>query len=157
MSATVADCDVCRAQAQAQTDDALAADQLLAFRKVRWIVRHHPHPAPLAGWFFLCTVRHVQGPADMDSAEAAELGPMIQHVSRAVRAATDCDRVYSIAFGQGAPHFHAHIVPRNDADERTRAWAVADHYRAVEAGRTAPADPEAVTRVVNLVRKELCQ
>jgi diadenosine tetraphosphate (Ap4A) HIT family hydrolase len=121
----------------------------------RWIVRHHPDPAPLAGWSFLCTVRHVQGPADLDDAEAAGFGPALRAASRAVRAATGCDRVYAIAFGQGAPHLHVHLVPRVDAEAETAAWRVADWYRAVERGERPAAAAAEVDDVVARLRAHL--
>lgn len=80
---------------------------------------------------------------------------MLRSASRAVRTATACDRVYAIAFGQGAPHLHVHLIPRHDADPSTRAWAVADWYRAVEAGARPAAEPGRVAEAVASVRLEL--
>lgn len=135
--------------------DAAGYGDLECHRGRRWIVRHHPLPSPLVGWSFLCSVRHVQGAADLDDAEAAELGPALRAASRAVRELTGCDRVYAIAFGQGAPHLHVHLIPRFDADEATRAWNVADHYRAVERGDRPAADPAAVRAFVARMRDRL--
>ena len=136
-------------------DDRAGYGDLECHRGRRWIVRHHPLPAPIAGWAFLSTTRHVQGPADLDDAEAAGFGPALRLASRAVREATGCDRVYAIAFGQGAPHLHVHLVPRFDADEATRAWNVADHYRAVERGDRPAADPADVADMVARLRGRL--
>ena len=105
-------CDICRIHADP------AAGAFECFRSPRWVVRHHLAPAPLVGWTFLCTARHVQGAADLTDREAAELGPALRTVSRAVRALTGCDRVYAIAFGQGAPHLHVHLVPRDRKSTR---------------------------------------
>lgn len=145
-------CDVCRIHA----DPALSA-ALECHRGTHWIVRHHALPAPIAGWAFLASVRHVQGPADLDDAEAASFGEALRTVSRAIRGATGCDRVYAIAFGQGAPHLHMHLVPRFDAEPGTTAWRVADWYRAVERGERAPAAPDAVGRVVAALRRSLAR
>ena len=149
MSHAAARCDVCRIHA----DPALAP--LECHRGPRWIVRHHLLPAPIAGWAFLCAVRHVQGPADLDDAEAAGFGRALRAASRAVRSATGCDRVYAIAFGQGAPHLHVHLVPRFDAEPGTAAWKVADWYRAVERGERAPADAARVHETVDRLRAAL--
>jgi diadenosine tetraphosphate (Ap4A) HIT family hydrolase len=143
-------CDVCRIHA----DDALRSG-FECFRGPTWIVRHHAEPAPIAGWAFLCAARHVQGPADFSDAEAASFGHALRAASRAVRAATGCDRVYAIAFGQGAPHLHVHLIPRFDAEPATAAWNVADWYRAVERGERPAADPAAVADFVRRMRK-LC-
>jgi diadenosine tetraphosphate (Ap4A) HIT family hydrolase len=118
-------------------------------------VRHHPLPSPLVGWTFLCAARHVQGPADFTDAEADSFGRAMRAVSSAIRSITGCDRVYAIAFGQGAPHLHVHLVPRFDAEEGTRAWNVADWYRAVERGERPAADPAAVADFVRRLRSAL--
>ena len=145
-----AGCEICRIHA-----DHAAFGALECHRGAQWLVRHHAAPAPLVGWTFLCAVRHVQGAADLDDAEADSFGRAIRTVSRAVRGITGCDRVYAIAFGQGAPHLHVHLVPRFDRDEGTRAWNVADWYRAVERGERPAADPAAVAEFVRRMRDVL--
>jgi diadenosine tetraphosphate (Ap4A) HIT family hydrolase len=147
-------CDICRIhESAAQPGSEFAA--LECHRGQHWIVRHHPLPAPLVGWTFLCAERHVQGAADFSDAEADGFGRALRTVSRAIREITGCDRVYAIAFGQGAPHLHMHLIPRFDAVEATRAWQVADWYRAVERGEHAPADPVAVAHFVGRLREIL--
>jgi diadenosine tetraphosphate (Ap4A) HIT family hydrolase len=97
----------------------------------------------------------VQGPADFTDTEADGFGRAMRSVSAAVRSITGCDRVYAIAFGQCAPHLHLHLVPRFDAEEGTRAWNVADWYRAVERGERPAADPAAVADFVRRLRSTL--
>ena len=54
-----------------------------------------------------------------------------------------CDRVYAIAFGEGARHLHLHLIPRFAGTPHTEAWAVADLYRDVQSGARPPsADAE---------------
>jgi len=143
-------CDICRIHG-----DAARFGDLECHRGAHWLVRHHPLPSPLVGWTFLCAVRHVQGPADFTDAEADDFGRAMRAVSSAVRSITGCDRVYAIAFGQGAPHLHVHLIPRFDAEEGTRAWNVADWYRAVERGERPAADPAAVADFVRQLRSAL--
>ena len=143
-------CDICRIHG-----DAARYGDLECHRGAHWLVRHHPLPSPLVGWTFLCAVRHVQGPADFTDAEAEGFGRAMRAVSAAVRSITGCDRVYAIAFGQGAPHLHVHLIPRFDAEEGTRAWNVADWYRAVERGERPAADPAAVADFVRRLRSML--
>lgn len=143
-------CEICRLHADCQMQRVYECS-----RDERWVVRHHADPAPLLGWMFLSAVRHVQGPADLNDVEAEQLGPMLRTVSRLVRSLTGCDRVYAIAFGQGAPHLHVHLIPRFDSDPNTHAWSVADHYRAVHAGERAPADASRVRQFVERMRQEL--
>lgn len=120
-----------------------------------WLVRHHAHPAPLAGWFLLDSVRCVRNAADFNDMEAATFGAVLQRVTRAVREACGVPRTYTIMFGEGAPHLHAHIIPRRPDDPETCAWAVADLYRHVERGLRAPASDEQVDAVSARVRSLL--
>ena len=106
----------------------------------RWILRHHPDPAPLLGWCLLDAVRHLSGPSNFQPDEAMEWGLIVQQASTLVQSLSGCDRVYAIAFGEGARHLHLHLIPRFADDPRTKAWTVADHYRGVEAG-LVPAVP----------------
>ena len=132
-------CAVCEIQAELEP----GADSLL-YCDGPWLLRHHPHPSPLVGWLLLDTRRHVPGPDAFDEAEAAAFGPMLRRCCALVKELAGCDRVYAIAFGEGARHFHLHLIPRHGADSGTESWRVADLYRAVVAGEQLPADPVAV-------------
>ncbi len=109
------------------------------WRSDRWLLRHHPGPAPLPGWCLLDARRHCGGPLEFDPEEAREWGLVVQQASKLVQEVSDCERVYAIAFGEGARHLHLHLIPRVSGDARTTSWAVADLYRNVEVGRTIPA------------------
>lgn len=117
-----------------------------------WVLRHHPDPSPLLGWLFLDTLRHVGGPADFTPDEAASWGPAVQQACQLVRQLTGCDRVYAIAFGEGARHLHLHLIPRFGDDPTTAAWLIADHYRSVERGERSAADPALVANLVDRAR-----
>ena len=117
-----------------------------------WILRHHPDPAPLTGWLLLDTVRHMAGPIAFTADEAAAWGGAVQQASLLVQTLTRCDRVYAIAFGEGAHHLHLHLIPRSGSDDTTEAWKVADLYRAIAQGERAPADPGAVRALVERAR-----
>ncbi|MEB3166623.1 MAG: diadenosine tetraphosphate hydrolase [Cyanobacteriota bacterium] len=124
----------------------MARDRI--WQDATWLLRHHPAPAPLAGWLLLDSRRHLGGPADFEAAEAAAFGPVLQRASALVRQLSGCDRVYAIAFGEGARHLHLHLIPRQAADPATEAWKAADLYRAVADGRIAAADPATVADLV---------
>ena len=66
----------------------------------------------------------------------------------AVRELTGCERIYAIAFGEGARHFHLHLIPRHAADPQSESWRVADLYRQVAVGDRPAADPAAVAELV---------
>jgi diadenosine tetraphosphate (Ap4A) HIT family hydrolase len=139
-------CGICRLH------DAIAAGgaeaDLLIWRQGPWLLRHHPLPAPLPGWLLLDSARHLGGPADFQAGEAAAFGPMLQRASALVRQLSGCERVYAIAFGEGARHLHVHLIPRHGADPDSESWKVADLYRAMTEGRRPPADPLAVGELV---------
>jgi diadenosine tetraphosphate (Ap4A) HIT family hydrolase len=124
-------------------------------RSASWLLRHHPDPAPLAGWLLLDARRHLGGPLAFTDQEAASWGLAVRSASRLVQGLTGCDRVYAIAFGEGAQHLHLHLIPRFAADPTSPAWAVADLYRAVERGERPPADPAAVAALVAQGRGQL--
>ncbi|MCP9772353.1 diadenosine tetraphosphate hydrolase [Synechococcus sp. Tobar12-5m-g] len=141
-------CGICRLHEDA---DAIARWQI--HRQGAWILRHHPLPAPLGGWLLLDAVRHLGGPAEFNPVEAAGFGPMVQRSSALVRQLTGCERVYAIAFGEGARHLHLHLIPRHAADPATEAWQVADLYRQVAAGVRPAAAAAAVQALVERARE----
>jgi diadenosine tetraphosphate (Ap4A) HIT family hydrolase len=143
-------CAICRLHG----DPAMASALELA-RSDLWLLRHHPLPAPLAGWLLLDARRHLAGPLAFTDQEAASWGLAVRAASQLVQLLTGCDRVYAIAFGEGAPHLHLHLIPRFAAEPASAAWAVADLYRAVERGDRAPADQVAVAALVAQARQML--
>jgi diadenosine tetraphosphate (Ap4A) HIT family hydrolase len=96
--------------------------------------------------------RHLGGPLQFNAAEAAAWGVAVQQASQLVQQLTGCDRVYAIAFGEGARHLHLHLIPRFSADPTSEAWKVADLYRAVATGERPPASATDVQRLVCLGR-----
>jgi hypothetical protein len=96
-----ASCAICRLHG----DAASAAFEIA--RSDLWLLRHHPDPAPLAGWLLLDARRHLAGPLAFTDREATSWGRAVRHASQLVQQLTGCDRVYAIAFGEGAPHLQA--------------------------------------------------
>ena len=117
-----------------------------------WVLRHHPDPAPLPGWLLLDSLRHCGGPLAFEPREAESWGLAVRDASQLVQQITGCDRVYAIAFGEGAPHLHLHLIPRFADDPATSAWLVADHYRAVQACRREASPAAQVQEMVELAR-----
>ena len=120
---TSALCPIC-----ALHDDPVMVDRYEIQRSNLWILRHHPDPAPLPGWLLLDTFRHCSGPIDFTTAEMADWGRAVHDASQLIQALIGCDRVYCMAFGEGAQHLHLHLIPRFVGDPDTSAWSVADHY-----------------------------
>jgi diadenosine tetraphosphate (Ap4A) HIT family hydrolase len=140
-------CGVCQLHA-----DPEARNRWQIGRRGFWLLRHHPDPAPLAGWLILDAIRHLGGPVDFTAPEARDWGVAVRDASRLVRDMTGCDRVYALHFGEGARHLHLHLIPRRGGDASTQAWAVADLYRAVAEGRQPAADPADVAALVRQAR-----
>jgi diadenosine tetraphosphate (Ap4A) HIT family hydrolase len=124
------DCAICELHS-----DVVRLSEVEIWRNPHWLLRHHPDPSPLLGWCLLDARRHIAGPVDFVDEEAREWGNVVQKASRLIQHLTGCDRVYAIAFGEGARHLHLHLIPRFQEDQRSEAWSVADLYRDVEAGR----------------------
>ena len=142
-----ASCAICALHGN---DAALAADEV--WRSDLWLLRHHPQPAPLTGWCLLDSRRHCGGPLNFASDEASEWGVVVQRASQLVQQVTGCERVYAIAFGEGARHLHLHLIPRSVDDPRTIAWKIADLYRDVDAGMVAAASSDRVSEWLHQAR-----
>jgi len=142
------DCGVCSIH---RDDDSLAHFEI--WRGEHWLLRHHPHPSPLIGWCLLDARRHCGGPADFNAAEAADWGCAVQRASLLVKQVSSCDRVYAIAFGEGARHLHLHLIPRFSGISATEAWAVADLYRDVQTKRRSAAVDSEVEAWIQAARQ----
>ena len=143
-------CAICQLHA-----DPAARQRYEIRRSELWVLRHHPDPAPLPGWLLLDSLRHCSGPVDFSQAEASDWGLAVREASHLVKKITGCQRVYAITFGEGAQHLHLHLIPRHVDDPATKAWAVADLYRAMDRGERAAADPSAVASLVERCRSVL--
>lgn len=64
---------------------------------------------------------------DLDEADAARLMTEIAQVSRALQAATGCDKLNVAALGNAVPQLHVHVIARrkNDAAWPRPVWGVA--------------------------------
>ncbi len=76
-----------------------------------WIVRATPEPTGLPAVCFVETRTHVDFP-DLDDGLAAELGPMLLKVQRAVQAIPGVGNVHVCRWGDGSEHFHVWFMAR---------------------------------------------
>jgi diadenosine tetraphosphate (Ap4A) HIT family hydrolase len=76
-----------------------------------WAVHGFPKPSGLPCVVILHTRRHVDFP-DLDDELAAELGPMLIRVQRAVFAVGDIGNVHVCRWGDGSEHFHVWFMAR---------------------------------------------
>ena len=140
-------CAICQLHA-----DPAARERYEIRRSELWVLSHHTDPAPLPGWLLLDSLRHCSGPADFTAAEASDWGRAVCDASRLVKQITECERVYAIAFGEGAQHLHLHLIPRHLNEPASKAWAIADLYRDMARGARASADPAVVAAMVQRCR-----
>ena len=91
------------------------------YRDDLWVLRHHPAPAPLLGWLLLDSLRHCSGPIDFSANESSNWGIAVRDACTLIKQLTQCDRVYTIAFGEGAQHLHLHLIPRLISNPATKA------------------------------------
>jgi len=79
-------------------------------RTGRWGVSMHP-AMPTPGWVAIQTLRHTEGLAGLNDAEAGELGPLLARLSAAVTRVTRSARVYTYSLGENSPHTHVLLGP----------------------------------------------
>lgn len=96
---------------------AIADADLLPRQRV-WRTPHwpvvHAFDTSIRGWLILIPNRHVTGLAELEPAEAAELGPLLAELSRALIEEVGCAKTYVLllAEAEGFSHVHVHVVPR---------------------------------------------
>lgn len=112
----------CRTCELVQRRDAGGAppwDQIV--RTPTWDVAH-AFGTTIEGWTVLVLRRHVASVAELTDAEAAELGPLITRVSRALQETVGCVKTYVAQFAEHPEHrhVHVHLIPRAEdlADDR---------------------------------------
>jgi diadenosine tetraphosphate (Ap4A) HIT family hydrolase len=68
----------------------------------------------LPGWLVVLPRRHTRTIAELDAAEAAELGVVLVATSKALQAVTGCPKTYVAQFAEAAgfAHTHFHVIPR---------------------------------------------
>jgi diadenosine tetraphosphate (Ap4A) HIT family hydrolase len=118
------------------------------YRTPFWDVVHSFNTA-LPGWLVLVVRRHIAAVDELTDAEAAQLGPLIRHVSAALRIVTGCQKTYVIQFAEAAEHphcasilqdVHFHIVPRMaDQPEDRRSTKVFGYLGVPEEERVSEA------------------
>lgn len=64
------------------------------------------------GHLFIETKRHVPGLADLTEEEAAAVGIFTSRMAGALLHTFEMVHVYSFVIGDGAPHFHVHVIGR---------------------------------------------
>lgn len=71
---------------------------------------------PIAGFAHLESRRHIADITELDGSEAATLGPVLAHATRALRDAAGAERTYVYVFGERVPHLHFNLAPHRPGD-----------------------------------------
>jgi diadenosine tetraphosphate (Ap4A) HIT family hydrolase len=82
----------------------------LIHRTNHWLVEHCIGPLGL-GSLVVKPERHVVHVADLDDAEAAELGPLVRNATGVVSRLCDAEQVYVCLWSHGPAHIHFVIQP----------------------------------------------
>jgi len=74
----------------------------------------HAFDTSLPGWLVAVPREHVESLAEIKPDAAAELGPLLHDLSRALGQATGCVKTYVMLYAEaeGYAHVHFHVVPR---------------------------------------------
>ena len=115
------------------------------FENELWFVSQTSAGVP--GWMMMQSQRHTGGPAHFTDEEAGNFGPALRHLEKTLEDVSGAERIYTAAFGEGARHFHCHMIPRyaempNDA----LAFEVFNLLEATRSG-AVPYDEELAARV----------
>jgi diadenosine tetraphosphate (Ap4A) HIT family hydrolase len=114
------DCNICRKQ-----DGLRTGSQLLDTSRPggyivegeHFLVEHAPLQESSAGTVIVEARRHLLDFGEMTPAELAELGPILNRLLPAIKAATGVQRVYFLALMEHSPHFHLWLVPKKNEGE----------------------------------------
>lgn len=143
-------CAMCEIAANASD-----ADPTIVYQDEHWVARSiAPSPA-VAGWLLLQAKRHISDSGELNAAEAASFGSVLQRVSLAVREATGALRIYIASLNEGAPHFHSHVLPRLDEMPNGAVGFEAFGLSGLARQGKVNADPEQVTRILADIRAQL--
>jgi diadenosine tetraphosphate (Ap4A) HIT family hydrolase len=82
----------------------------------------HAYDSELLGWLVLACRQHRDSIADLNEAEAAELGGLVRAVSIALGDTLHYEKTYVAQFAEHPlhRHVHVHVVARTDAVSVTR-------------------------------------
>ncbi|MBN2470744.1 MAG: HIT domain-containing protein [Anaerolineae bacterium] len=144
---TEQDCFICRKHANAGDlpGGAIYEDDLL-------FVSHAQagEQGAYLGYLFIETRRHVAALDGLDVNEAATVGVLAARLAQALKATEGADHVYAFVLGDGAPHFHMHIVPRYPGAPREFYGPRVDEWPEAPRG-----GPDEVAALVARVRRWL--
>ena len=130
-------------------------DAGVVYQDQNWLVRTiSPTPA-VAGWLLMQVKRHIGDSSELNAAEAASFGPVLQRTTSVVRDVTGALRVYLGSLNEGTPHFHTHILPRLADMPNGAIGFDAFGLSALARSGEVRADPAVVQRILADIRDRL--
>jgi diadenosine tetraphosphate (Ap4A) HIT family hydrolase len=119
------------------------------YRSARYVVRHGNPDSASPGAIQIISRRHFTDFTEMVEEEATSFGTLVAILDRALRVATDAERVHLVSTRDRVAHFHAWLYPRPESHPlRGTAFLAArqrctpdEAARAAAAIRAAPALP----------------
>jgi diadenosine tetraphosphate (Ap4A) HIT family hydrolase len=94
-----------------------------------WFVSHHTGAYTDPGELIAKTRRHCESLADLTSAEATALGPLLRACIGAMTQVVVSERVYAVSFNERVRHVHFLLLPRTAA--MPRGHVISDIYRRI--------------------------
>jgi diadenosine tetraphosphate (Ap4A) HIT family hydrolase len=92
-----------------------------------WYVSHHTGPFTDPGELIVKTRRHCESLAELTSAEADALGPVLRAGVRALERVVVAERIYAVSFNERIRHVHFLLLPRTAT--MPRGHVISDLYR----------------------------
>jgi diadenosine tetraphosphate (Ap4A) HIT family hydrolase len=92
-----------------------------------WFVSHHTGPFTDPGELIVKTRRHCESLAELTSAEADALGPVLRAGVRALEGVVVAERIYAVSFNERLRHVHFLLLPRTAG--MPRGHVISDLYR----------------------------
>lgn len=91
-----------------------------------WLICHAPPEKGPLGTLFIESKRHFLDFKEMDAQETASYGQLCKILYTALKKETGAERIYTIIFLEGIPHFHAWLIPRRAGEEKGLAFLTRD-------------------------------
>lgn len=101
-------CQICR-----KAKDEIGKSSYYLFETEHFRVRHSDE-TKIAGYLIIEAKRHFLDLSMAKPEETAEFGEVLAKTTKAVRQATKPMRVYTFSLAEAVPHFHMHVIPRQE-------------------------------------------
>ena len=84
----------------------------IVYEDAFWLVFLHSQPLLVAGQGFIVLKRHCEHLAELEPAEAAALGPLIQRTAQVMDRTLQPVKTHFGLYAEGVKHLHLHVLPR---------------------------------------------